>query len=99
MIPIASGVRVWIATGHTDMRRGMQSLALQVQEGLKRYPHAGDLYVFRGPHLPASPEQIRFAGQQWAVGPRGDLPPPMRPAQWITCRIFRTFASDGFFIE
>src|SRR5487761_2129660 len=42
MIPIPSGVRVWIATGHTDMRRGMQGLALQVQEGLKRDPHAGD---------------------------------------------------------
>jgi transposase len=36
MIPIPSGVRVWIATGHTDMRRGMQSLALTVQESLKR---------------------------------------------------------------
>jgi transposase len=48
MIPLPTGVRVWIATGHTDMRRGMQSLALQVQEGLKRDPHAGDLYVFRG---------------------------------------------------
>jgi transposase len=48
MIPISSGVRVWIATGHTDMRRGMQGLALQVQEGLKRNPHGGDLYVFRG---------------------------------------------------
>lgn len=48
MIPVPSGVRVWIATGHTDMRRGMQGLALQVQEGLKRDPHAGDLYVFRG---------------------------------------------------
>jgi len=48
MIPIASGVRVWIATGQTDMRRGMQSLALTVQESLKRDPHAGDLYIFRG---------------------------------------------------
>ena len=48
MIPIRSGVRVWIATGHTDMRRGMNGLALQVQEGLKRDPHAGDLFVFRG---------------------------------------------------
>ena len=48
MIPIPSGVRVWIATGHTDMRRGMQSLALTVQESLKRDPHAGDLYIFRG---------------------------------------------------
>ena len=32
MIPIPSGVRVWIATGHTDMRRGVRSLALTVQE-------------------------------------------------------------------
>ncbi|WP_338075902.1 IS66 family insertion sequence element accessory protein TnpB [Bradyrhizobium zhanjiangense] len=48
MIPIPSGVRVWIATGHTDMCRGMQSLALAVQESLKRDPHAGDLYIFRG---------------------------------------------------
>jgi transposase len=48
MIPVPSGVRVWIATGHTDMRRGMQGLALTVQEQLKRDPHAGDLYIFRG---------------------------------------------------
>jgi hypothetical protein len=45
MIPVPSGVRVWIATGHTDMRRGMNGLALQVQEALKRDPHAGDLSV------------------------------------------------------
>ncbi len=48
MIPVPANVRVWIATGHTDMRRGMNGLALQVQEGLKRDPHAGDLYLFRG---------------------------------------------------
>ena len=30
------------------MRRGMNGLALQVQEALRRDPHAGDLYVFRG---------------------------------------------------
>jgi transposase len=45
---MASGVRVWIATGHTDMRRGMNTLALMVQETLHRDPHGGDLYVFRG---------------------------------------------------
>lgn len=39
MIPLPSAVRVWIATGHTDMRRGTQSLALAVQESLKRDPH------------------------------------------------------------
>jgi transposase len=40
MILVPSGVRVWLAVGHTDMRRGMNSLALQVQEVLKRDPHA-----------------------------------------------------------
>jgi transposase len=45
---VPSGVRVWLAVGRTDMRRGMNGLALQVQEALGRDPHAGDLYVFRG---------------------------------------------------
>jgi transposase len=48
VIPVPSGGRVWIATGHTDMRRGMRGLALQVQEGLRRDPHGGDLFIFRG---------------------------------------------------
>ena len=48
MIPVPSQVRIWLAVGPTDMRRGMQGLALQVQETLGRDPHAGDLYVFRG---------------------------------------------------
>ncbi|WP_418219759.1 IS66 family insertion sequence element accessory protein TnpB [Bradyrhizobium icense] len=48
MIPIAAGARIWIATGHTDMRKGMQGLALLVQEGLGRDPFAGDIFVFRG---------------------------------------------------
>jgi transposase len=48
MIALPIGVRVWIATGHSDMRRGMQGLARQVQEVLHRDPHAGDVYVFRG---------------------------------------------------
>ena len=38
---------MWLATGVTDMRRGMNTLALQVQQDLGRDPHAGDLYVFR----------------------------------------------------
>jgi transposase len=48
MIAVPTGVRVWLAVGHTDMRKGMNGLALQVQQGLSRDPHAGDLYVFRG---------------------------------------------------
>ena len=48
MIPVPSGARVWLSTGVTDMRRGMNTLALQVQQGLGRDPHAGDLFIFRG---------------------------------------------------
>jgi transposase len=48
MITPPSGVRVWLAAGVTDMRRGMNGLALQVQQGLRRDPHARDFYVFRG---------------------------------------------------
>ena len=48
MIPVPSGVRVWLAVGRTDMRRGMNGLSLQVQETLGRDPFAGGLFVFRG---------------------------------------------------
>ena len=48
MIPVPSGVQVWLASGHTDMRKGFDGLALLVQETLKRNPHNGHLFVFRG---------------------------------------------------
>jgi len=48
MIPVPTGVRVWLATGHTDMRKGFASLALQVQEVLRRDPLSGHLFCFRG---------------------------------------------------
>ena len=38
MIPVPVGVKVWLATGHTDMRKGFSSLALVAQEVLKRDP-------------------------------------------------------------
>ena len=44
--PDAGGVRVWLATGHTDMRKGFDGLALIVPETLKRDPHSGHLFVF-----------------------------------------------------
>jgi transposase len=48
MIPVRSDVQVWLASGHTDMRKGMGGLALLVQEGFGRDPFAGDVFVFRG---------------------------------------------------
>ena len=34
MIAWPPAVRVWLATGYTDMRKGMQGLSLLVQESL-----------------------------------------------------------------
>jgi transposase len=48
MIPVPTGVRVWLATGHTDMRKGFASLSLHVQEVLRRDPLCGHLFCFRG---------------------------------------------------
>jgi transposase len=48
MIPVPAGVQVWLATGHTDMRKGFDGLALLVQQTLRRDPHCGHLFVFRG---------------------------------------------------
>ena len=50
MIPVPVGLRVWLAMGVTDMRRGMNTLALQVQEGLGRDPHV-PRYSPDGSHL------------------------------------------------
>ena len=48
MIAFPPGVKVWIAGGVTDMRCGMNSLALKVQQGLGRDPHGGEVFCFRG---------------------------------------------------
>lgn len=48
MIPVPAGTRVWLATGHTDMRKGFDGLAMRIQQVLKHDPHCGHLFVFRG---------------------------------------------------
>ena len=40
--------QVRVAMGHTDRRKGVQGIALMVQQQLHRNPHGGDLFVFRG---------------------------------------------------
>jgi hypothetical protein len=42
------GARVWLAAGATDMRRGFDGLARQVQEALGQDPFSGQMFVFRG---------------------------------------------------
>jgi hypothetical protein len=45
---VPTGVWVWLATGHIDMRKGFASQSLQVQEVLRRDPLNGHLFCFRG---------------------------------------------------
>jgi transposase len=48
LIALPSGVRVYIACGVTDMRKGMVGLAMLVQQGLSADPFDGAVYAFRG---------------------------------------------------
>lgn len=48
MIAPPLGARVWLAAGATDMRRGFDGLARQVQQVLGQDPFGGHLFVFRG---------------------------------------------------
>ena len=65
MIPVPSGVRVWLATGHTDMRKGFASLSLLVQE-----------VSLPGEHSPEAP----FEFPQFQRGRRSSGARPGRPA-------------------
>lgn len=47
MIAFPAG-RVWVAGGVTDMRCGMNNLALMIQQGRGRDPHCGEISCFRG---------------------------------------------------
>jgi transposase len=48
MIAPPPGVRVWLAAGVTDMRKGFDGLAALVQLHLGQDPFSGALFAFRG---------------------------------------------------
>ena len=48
MIALPPGVRIYLACGSTDMRKGMVGLAMLVQQGLSDNPFSGAIYAFRG---------------------------------------------------
>jgi transposase len=48
MIALPPGVRIWLAAGATDMRKGFDGLAMLVQQQLGKDPFGGQLFVFRG---------------------------------------------------
>ncbi|MET3889070.1 transposase [Bosea sp. OAE506] len=48
MIAIPAGMRVYLAMGPTDMRKGFDGLAALAQGALEQDPFSGHLFVFRG---------------------------------------------------
>jgi len=48
VIAIPAGVRVYLAMGPTDMRKGFDGLSVLAQETLAQDPFSGHLFVFRG---------------------------------------------------
>ena len=48
MIGLPAGVKVFLACGRTDMRKGMDGLAMQVQAVLQQDPFSGHVFCFRG---------------------------------------------------
>ena len=65
MMIVPAGVKVHLALGYTDMRKGMDGLAMLVQETLKKDPFCGHLFAFRGKR--AQIVKITVLGRQWAV--------------------------------
>jgi transposase len=45
---VPAGVRIYLACGATDMRKGFDSLSVMAQAVLKQDPFAGHLFAFRG---------------------------------------------------
>ena len=48
MIGPGTGVRVYLACGVTDMRKGIAGLATIAQDVLRQKPASGAVFVFRG---------------------------------------------------
>ncbi|CAN7196032.1 IS66 family insertion sequence element accessory protein TnpB [Mesorhizobium sp. LjRoot246] len=48
MMIVPAGVKVHLALGYTDMRKGLDGLAKLVQQTLKQDPFSGHLFAFRG---------------------------------------------------
>ena len=48
MTRLPANTQVWLAAGHTDMRRGFDGLAGLVQTALTANPYSGHVFAFRG---------------------------------------------------
>jgi transposase len=47
LLSLPTSVRIWLASGATDLRKGFDTLAELVRQQLQRDPLSGQLFVFR----------------------------------------------------
>lgn len=47
LLSLPTAVRIWLASGPTDLRKGFDTLAELVRQQLQRDPLSGQLFVFR----------------------------------------------------
>ena len=62
MLP--AGVRIYVACGVTDMRKGFDGLAALVQTALELDPYGGALFLFRGRRGKQATFSIQFSHGQ-----------------------------------
>lgn len=48
MLTLSSTIKIYLATGHTDMRKGIHGLSALAQEILQQKAASGAMFVFRG---------------------------------------------------
>jgi transposase len=68
MIALPPGVRIYLACGVTDMRKGMVGLAMLVQQGLSEDPFSGAIYAFRGRRAGRASTRVRVIKLIWHDG-------------------------------
>jgi hypothetical protein len=75
MLIVHAGVKVHLALGYTDMRKGMDGLAMLVQETLKKDPFSGHLFALRGKKASMLTGASSGAGDRWRPGDTGAARP------------------------
>ena len=55
MMLIPAGVKVHLALGYTDLRKGIDGLGVLVERVLEQDPFSGHLFVFRRSHPRTKP--------------------------------------------
>lgn len=64
MITVPAGVKIYLACGVTDMRKGFDGLSILAQDVLKQDPFSGAIFAFRGRRGDLA-KAIRYARSRW----------------------------------